>query len=730
MVKIKKNSKRQKLSQKYNIEKKVREHRRKMRKTAKQTGGPVRKKHRRDPGIPNSCPFKQDILRTIQVRKQQKEAAASAERERRLGEAREGTASGGCNEVVPAAAGDDGDMEAPELVPVNPLAKLLDSAEESQARFRAAQLNESDENAGASPFAYELTTQQQVYLHQQQRQQQQLLRRVLQQADVIIEVLDARMPSAFRCPALERWVLGEGKKLILVMNKVDLVPKEAAVAWLKTLQRGVAPALAFKSAGGKSAGARKRGVKRGGKRKLQNWTDVEPLEASESFRKCSSVALGAPALLRLLNALAHTANRGEVSADLDPTSDSAAPSTSSASSTPKANLIVGVVGYPNVGKSSLVNALTHSCSAAAVAALPGSTKTLQFVRIDKHIQLIDSPGVLFSPSKNPQDDALLLPPTSASLASSPSGCPDTQGAQGSESCSAFILRSLLPVHRLENPQEVATGVAAWCCSETLQRLYRLEAFSSPQEMLALLAHRRGKLKKGGVPDLDAAAKIFLQDWQSGVIPYYTLPPSDDSQPSAAADMKTEKVAFWKTPAGEGAGDAVATTQNASSPAEVYASVLASQCHAIETGEDTMGETSRGQEPGVVRVSVDFNRAKNEPQRPYMLLRFGPVAVDSAKRPGTSALSLSPSAVGRGRDAKTHMGAESDDAVSAEASRRAETRKEAAAAAVSKKERMPHVVAMAKNKQAAKKNRKLANKLQRLVGEMAAGGDEDASMDEM
>ncbi|KEP64879.1 UNVERIFIED_CONTAM: GNL3L/Grn1 GTPase [Hammondia hammondi] len=704
MVKIKKNSKRQKLSQKYNIEKKVREHRRKMRKTAKQTGGPVRKKHRRDPGIPNSCPFKQDILRTIQARKQQKEAALAAERERRQAQARENAAGNRASETLDA--GRDGDTDAPELLPVNPLARLLDSAEENQARFLATQM-ENDEAAGASPFAYELTTQQQVYLHQQQRQQQQLLRRVLQEADVIIEVLDARMPSAFRCPALERWVLGEGKKLILVMNKVDLVPKEAAVAWLKTLQRGVAPALAFKGAGSKSAGGRKRGVKRGGKRKLQNWTDVEPLEASECFRKCSSYALGAPALLRLLNAMAHTATRAEAAADLEPSAESSASASSSnspANSPAKANLLVGVVGYPNVGKSSLVNALTHSCSAAAVAAMPGSTKTLQYVRIDKHIQLIDSPGVLFSPSKNVQDDALLLPPPSAGA----SACRDTPHAEAAaESCSAFILRSLLPVHRLENPQEVATGVAAWCCSETLQRLYRLEGFSSPQEMLALLAHRRGKLKKGGIPDIDAAAKIFLQDWQSGVIPYYTMPP-EDSEHTATSDMKSEKVAFWKSP--EASGE-TGETRNVS-PAEVYASVLASQCRAIETGEEeAMVDSSNGKDPGVVRVGVDLKQTQKERQRPHMLLRFAPVP-----RSATS-------------PARTDTPAASAGAASGEVSRHAAELRKEADAAVSKKERMPHVVAMAKNKQAAKKKRKLANRLQRLAGEMQDGpAGEEASMD--
>ncbi|PFH34541.1 GNL3L/Grn1 GTPase [Besnoitia besnoiti] len=679
------NSRRQKLSQKHNIEKKVREHRRKMRKTAKQTGGPVRKKHRRDPGIPNSCPFKQDILRTIQIRKQQKEAQIAAERERRHAEA-SGALAGG----LPSK--DDADeMDAPELVAANQLEQLLDSAADNQSRFLAEQQRQN-EFVDGSLFSYELTTQQQVYLQQQQRQQQLLLRRVLQQADVIIEVLDARMPSAFRCPALERWVLGEGKKLILVMNKIDLVPKEAAVAWLKTLQRGVAPALAFKCAGGRSSGARKRGVKRGGKRKLQNWTDVEPLEASESFKKCSSVALGAPALLRLLNALAHTANRGEGGPPLLASLEADAASAASSSSA-KANLIVGVVGYPNVGKSSIVNALTHSCSTAAVAAMPGSTKTLQFVRVDKHIQLIDSPGVLFSPSKNPQDDALLLPPSTPGAAAAASLADEPGRDAAAESCSSFILRSLLPVHRLGNPQQVASAVAAWCCPETLQRLYRLEAFSLPQEMLALLAHRRGKLKKGGVPDLEAAAKIFLQDWQTGGIPYYTLPPSESAEVSAAPELKGEKVAFWKSAGGEGSGDAKAQA----SPADVYASVLAAQCRAIETGEDEEKKTDSGdaqataaRNTGVLRISHSAGQRAAEPQRPFMLLRFGPVPGDSAST---------------GEEAESGDDAMAED----EAPERLQS-----AAKVPKK--------------AAKKKRKLANKLHRQAAAAARGTGEEAYMD--
>jgi nuclear GTP-binding protein len=45
------------------------------------------------------------------------------------------------------------------------------------------------------------------------------------------------------------------------------------------------------------------------------------------------------------------------------------------------------------------------------------------------------------------------------------------------------------------------------------------------EFLAAVAGARGKLRKGGVPDMRAAARIVLQDWNDGRIPYYTSPPS-------------------------------------------------------------------------------------------------------------------------------------------------------------------------------------------------------------
>lgn len=73
-------------------------------------------------------------------------------------------------------------------------------------------------------------------------------KKVIEAADVLIEVLDARDPMGSRCPQVEDMIInsGKNKKLVLLLNKIDLVPKENLQAWLKYL-RGSYPTVAFKA---------------------------------------------------------------------------------------------------------------------------------------------------------------------------------------------------------------------------------------------------------------------------------------------------------------------------------------------------------------------------------------------------------------------------------------------------------------------------------------------------
>jgi len=71
----------------------------------------------------------------------------------------------------------------------------------------------------------------------------------------------------------------------------------------------------------------------------------------------------------------------------------------------KKQIAVGVVGFPNVGKSSIINSLKR-CRAVAVGKTPGVTKSMQEIKLDKNILLLDSPGVLTTTQD--QADSLIL----------------------------------------------------------------------------------------------------------------------------------------------------------------------------------------------------------------------------------------------------------------------------------------------------------------------------------
>lgn len=189
------------------------------------------------------------------------------------------------------------------------------------------------------------------------------IKKVIENADIILEVIDARDPLGTRNKAVESQVLGMpgDKKLILVMNKIDLVPLENVHAWQNYLRREF-PCVLFKA---------------NLQHQQQNLSSNALFKRSVTERPdlaeeltSSAKAVGPDHLVQLIKQYSRI--EGSTRA-----------------------VTVGLIGYPNVGKSSVINSLKRS-KACGVSPIPGYTKNIQEVKLDRQVKLIDCPGVIFA----------------------------------------------------------------------------------------------------------------------------------------------------------------------------------------------------------------------------------------------------------------------------------------------------------------------------------------------
>jgi len=257
------------------------------------------------------------------------------------------------------------------------------------------------------------------------------LLKVIDASDVLCEILDARDPLGTRCSYLENFVKKNcpHKHIIYILNKCDLVPIYVTAAYIKHLSKYY-PTIAFHAS-------------------ITN-------------------PFGKPALFQILRQF-------------------------DALHKDKKNISVGFVGYPNVGKSSVINSLKKQkcCKAAPI---PGETKVWQYIALTKRIYLIDCPGVVYEEGQSEMDR---------------------------------VLKNVVRAEKIEEPMIFIQGIIDRTNHDVLKKIYKIESWIDTEDFVKQCAKKYGKLVKGGEPDYKATAKIILLDWQRGKIPYYVEPPKED-----------------------------------------------------------------------------------------------------------------------------------------------------------------------------------------------------------
>ena len=146
-----------------------------------------------------------------------------------------------------------------------------------------------------------------------------------------------------------------------------------------------------------------------------------------------------------------------------------------------------IVGVPNAGKSTLINRLVGKKS-AGVGNTPGFTKSLSWIRINKDVELLDSPGILW-PKMEDQEAAHVL----ACLSSI------KEEILNPDAIAAFILKKLYELYpdRLEDRYGI------------------VELDENLIESYDMIAKKRGALSRGGVADYDKVSNIIIRDLKNG-----------------------------------------------------------------------------------------------------------------------------------------------------------------------------------------------------------------------
>lgn len=257
--------------------------------------------------------------------------------------------------------------------------------------------------------------------------------------DIVIELIDARIPMSSRNPDIDD--LAKNKYRLILLNKSDLADERVTVKWVEFFEKQGIKVIKLDSR------------QRGGMKSVNNAILEVCKEKIERDRKRGIINRPVRAM---------------------------------------------IVGIPNVGKSTFINSFAGK-ACAKTGNKPGVTKGKQWIRLNKTVELLDTPGILwpkFDNEKIANDLAFI-------------GSINDQILNLTELSLKFI-------------ESVKNDYAGIFTSR-----YDIEETDDDVTMLGDIAIARGCIKKGGEPDYDKAAALIFDDFRSGKLGKITIEKPED-----------------------------------------------------------------------------------------------------------------------------------------------------------------------------------------------------------
>ncbi|KAK8062215.1 hypothetical protein PG997_014312 [Apiospora hydei] len=307
--------------------------------------------------------------------------------------------------------------------------------------------------------------------------------RVIERSHLVVQIVDARNPLMFRSADLESYVkdVDSRKQNLLLVNKADMMTTKQRRVWAQYFKEKKIAYRFF------SASLAKEMIEA---REAAEWDGPLNPQAADAKGK----------FVEKQQEEEEQESSGEDEAE-DDNSDNE--NEGKARLDPGEKLKIGLVGYPNVGKSSTINALIGA-KKVSVSATPGKTKHFQTIHLSDKVILCDCPGLVFPNFATTKADLVcngVLPIDQLREYSGPCGLVAHRIPQP-------FLEAIYGIHIKTRPiEEGGTGVP------------------TASEMLSSYAKARGFQTQGvGQPDESRAARTILKDYVKGKLLYVEPPP--------------------------------------------------------------------------------------------------------------------------------------------------------------------------------------------------------------